>query len=425
MTKFSKVSIFSDLNQLRDISLSAEYAKICGITETEMRKNFGPEIHLMAEAQGMDEETCLAKLKKMYDGYHFVADSPGLYNPYSLMNALLWKECKSYWFESGTPTMLVEMLKRQHYTLSDFDESIDTTRLDSKDGSDDSIVPLLYQSGYLSILRSDEESQQTWLTFPNEEVRDGFFKFLLPYYTSVQKNRKNPAIDEFVADIREGNVEQFLQRLQSFFADFQYDAQTTPESHFRNVLYILCKLIGLKVDAEYQTSDGRIDLLLRTEKFVYVIECKIDSSARIALQQIKDKEYSLPWALDGREKILIGISFSTTTRRPDDWIIERGDGSVFAQSGHDGGHDSGHDSGHDVDMMKELVLAIGDASKSREELAKAVDISSRGYFQDNYLTPALRYGYIARTLPDKPKSKNQRYYLTDKGLALLADLTKG
>lgn len=146
-----------------------------------------------------------------------------------------------------------------------------------------------------------------------------------------------------------------------------------------------------------------IDLLLRTEKFVYVIECKIDSSAKIALQQIKDKEYSLPWALDGREKILIGISFSTTTRRPDDWIIERGDGSVVAQSGHDGGHD--------VDMMKELVLAIGDASKSREELA--------------YLTPALRYGYIARTLPDKPKSKNQRYYLTDKGLALLAELTKG
>ena len=128
-------------------------------------------------------------------------------------------------------------------------------------------------------------------------------------------------------DLRSGNVEQFLQRLQSFFADFQYDAQTTPESHFRNVLYILCKLMGLQVDAEYQTSDGRIDLLLRTDKFVYIIECKIDSTARIALDQIKSKEYALPWSLDNREKILIGINFSTTTRRPDDWIIERGDGS--------------------------------------------------------------------------------------------------
>ena len=270
--------------------------------------------------------------------------------------------------------------------------------------------------GYLSILRSDEESQQTWLTFPNKEVNEGFFRFLLPYYSSVQKNRTKAAINSFVDDLRSGNVEQFLMRLQSFFADFQYDAQTTPESHFRNVLYILCKLIGLKVDAEYQTSDGRIDLLLRTEKYVYVVECKIDSAAKIALQQIKDKEYALPWTLDNREKILIGIIFSTTTRRPDNWLIERADGSVVEQSG--------HDSGHDVDMMKELVLTIGDASKSREELAKAVDISSRGYFQDNYLTPALRYGYIARTLPDKPKSKNQRYYLTEKGIELLEQLTQ-
>ena len=138
---------------------------------------------------------------------------------------------------------------------------------------------------------------------------------------------KKEAINLFVDDLRSGNVEQFLQRLQSFFADFQYDAQTTPESHFRNVLYILCKLMGLQVDAEYQTSDGRIDLLLRTDKFVYIIECKIDSTAKIALQQIKDKEYALPWALDGREKVLIGLNFSTKTRRPDDWIIEHGDGS--------------------------------------------------------------------------------------------------
>jgi len=417
VTKFSKVSIFSDLNNLRDISMTKQYSSICGLTDEEVDRDLAPYIANYAEEKCVSYEEAREEMRKMYDGYHFAADTPGLYNPFSLMNALWWKDSKGYWFESGTPTMLVEMLKRQHYVLSDFDESIDTTRLDSKDGSGDSIVPLLYQSGYLSIDKMSEDGKTCWLTFPNNEVRDGFFKFLLPYYTSVQKDRKNPAIDEFVADIRSGNVEQFLQRLQSFFADFQYDAQTTPESHFRNVLYILCKLIGLKVDAEYQTSDGRIDLLLRTEKFVYVIECKIDSSAKIALQQIKDKEYSLPWALDGREKILIGISFSTTTRRPDDWIIERGDGSVVAQSGHDGGHD--------VDMMKELVLAIGDASKSREELAKAVDISSRGYFQDNYLTPALRYGYIARTLPDKPKSKNQRYYLTDKGLALLAELTKG
>ena len=152
---------------------------------------------------------------------------------------------------------------------------------------------------------------------------------------------KKEAINLFVDDLRPGNVEQFLQRLQSFFADFQYDAQTTPESHFRNVLYILCKLMGLRVDAEYQTSDGRIDLLLRTDKFVYIIECKIDSTARIALDQIKSKEYALPWSLDNREKILIGLNFSTTTRRPDDWIIERGDGTIVKRGDQETGQVTG------------------------------------------------------------------------------------
>ena len=157
---------------------------------------------------------------------------------------------------------------------------------------------------------------------------------------------------------RSGNVEQFLQRLQSFFADFQYDAQTTPESHFRNVLYILCKLMGLQVDAEYQTSDGRIDLLLRTDKFVYIIECKIDSTARIALDQIKSKEYALPWSLDNRETILIGLNFSTTTRRPDDWIIERADGSIIEGGKNAREQEGEHDREHDEVIERIINKAI-------------------------------------------------------------------
>ena len=327
ITKFSKVSIFSDLNNLRDISMTKPFACLCGLTDEEVDRDLAPYIANYAEEKGMSYEAARELMRRMYDGYHFVADSPGLYNPYSLMNALLWKECKGYWFESGTPTMLVEMLKRQHYALDTIEGSINASALDNKSGKPDSIVPLLYQSGYLTIDKMSPDGRTCWVKFPNDEVRDGFFNFLLPYYSSVSGDDTNTAIDDFVADVRSGNVEQFLQRLQSFFADFQYDAQTTPESHFRNVLYILCKLMGLQVDAEYQTSDGRIDLLLRTDKFVYVIECKIDSTARIALDQIKSKEYALPWSLDNREKILIGLNFSTTTRRPDDWIIERGDGS--------------------------------------------------------------------------------------------------
>ena len=301
ITKFSKVSIFSDLNNLRDISMTKPFACLCGLTDEEVDRDLAPYIANYAEEKGTSYEAARELMRRMYDGYHFVADSPGLYNP-------------------------LEMLRRKHYALPTFEEPVSAMKLDNKTGDSDSIMPLLYQSGYLSIDRMSDDGR-FWLTFPNDEVREGFFEFLLPYYAIVPNNDAKIAISDFVKDILDGNAEQFLQRLQSYFADFQYDAQTTPETHFRNVLYILCKLMGLQVDAEYQTSDGRIDLLLRTDKFVYVIECKIDSTARIALDQIKSKEYALPWSLDNREKILIGINFSTKTRRPDDWLIERGDGS--------------------------------------------------------------------------------------------------
>ena len=328
ITKFSKISIFSDLNNLNDISRDSDYATVCGLTDEEIDRDMVPYIQAFAEKKAKSYEEIRNKLRRMYDGYHFVDKTPALYNPFSVMCALGRREFGSYWFETGTPTILVEMLQRHDYPLASLeDEPVDSMMLDSKDGIMDSIVPLLYQTGYMCIRKTTDDGQLSWMTFPNEEVRHGFFRFLLPYYASVERIRTNVAISAFVADVRSGNAEQFLQRLQSFFADFQYDAQTTPESHFRNVLYILCKLMGLQVDAEYQTSDGRIDLLLRTDKFVYIIECKIDSTARIALDQIKSKEYALPWSLDNREKILIGLNFSTTTRRPDDWIIERGDGS--------------------------------------------------------------------------------------------------
>ena len=424
ITKFSKVSIFSDLNNLNDISRDRDYATICGITDNEVDTVLAPYIQRYADEKKLSYDAVREDLRRMYDGYHFVDATPGLYNPFSLMCALSKRVMDSYWFESGTPTMLVELFQRNHYPLPNLEESIDTAALDSKDGSGDSIIPLLYQSGYLSISRSDEESQQTWLTFPNKEVNEGFFRFLLPYYSSVQKNRTKAAINLFVDDLRSGNAEQFLQRLQSFFADFQYDAQTTPESHFRNVLYILCKLMGLQVDAEYQTSDGRIDLLLRTDKFVYIIECKIDSTARIALDQIKSKEYALPWSLDNREKILVGINFSTTSRRPDDWIIERADGSII-EGGKNVREQVREQEGEQVkEQVKKLVFALGKDTKKREELMQLLQLAGRRNFKQNYIDPSIDEGYMAMLYPEAPNRKDQAYYLTPKGLALLAELTK-
>ena len=193
-----------------------------------------------------------------------------------------------------------------------------------------SVVPLLFQSGYLTISHHDAESGLYYMDFPNDEVKSGFFRYILPFYTSLKKEESAFSIGQFVEEIRTGKPQEFMARLQSFFADFQYDAQTTPESHFRNVLFILCKLLGMHVDAEYMTSDGRIDLLIRTNDYIYIIECKLDSTAEIALQQIEDKQYSLPWALDHREQIKIGVNFSSEKRRPDTWLICRG--SVVVES---------------------------------------------------------------------------------------------
>ena len=423
ITKFSKVSIFSDLNNLNDISRDRDYASICGITDNEVDSVLAPYIQRYAEEKNLSYDAVREDLRRMYDGYHFAADTPGLYNPFSLMCALSKRAMDGYWFDSGTPTMLVEMLRRKHYALPTFEEPVSAMKLDNKTGDSDSIMPLLYQSGYLSIDRMSDDGRY-WLTFPNDEVREGFFEFLLPYYATVPNNDAKIAISDFVKDILDGNAEQFLQRLQSFFADFQYDAQTTPESHFRNVLYILCKLMGLQVDAEYQTSDGRIDLLLRTDKFVYIIECKIDSTARIALDQIKSKEYALPWSLDNREKILVGINFSTKTRRPDDWLIERADGSII-EGGKNVREQVREQEGEQVkEQVKKLILALGKDTKKREELMQLLQLAGRRNFKQNYIDPSIDEGYMAMLYPEAPNRKDQAYYLTDKGLALLAELTK-
>ena len=344
ITKFSKISIFSDLNNLNDISRDANYAYICGLTDEEVDRFLGPHINRFAEQKRKSYDEVRADLKRMYDGYHFVEDTKGLYNPFSMLCAMSKIKLGSYWFESGTPTMLVEMMQSKHYSLPSLEEAISASALDSKDGNFDNIVPLLYQTGYLSILR--ESNGQYWLTFPNDEVRGGFFQFLLPFYAKVQGDDTIVEISKFLDDVRNGKVEQFLQRLQSLFADFQYDAQkdSYTEEHFRNVLYMLCKLLGLKVKAEYMTSDGRIDLLITMDKYRYVIECKIDSTPAVALKQIHDKEYGLSWTLDEKETILIGLNFSTEKRRPDGWIIERQDGTI-SESGVKSGVENGVKSG--------------------------------------------------------------------------------
>ena len=262
-------------------------------------------------------------LKAYYDGYHFTHHSIGMYNPFSLLNAFKYKEFGSYWFETGTPTYLVKLLKKHHYDLERMaHEEMDSQVLNSIDSESTNPIPLLYQSGYLTIKGYDEEFGMYRLGFPNREVEEGFVRFLLPFYANVNKVESPFEIQKFVREVRSGDYDSFFRRLQSFFADTTYEVIREQELHYENVLFIVFKLVGFYTQVEYHTSKGRIDLVLQTDKFIYVIEFKLDGTAEEALQQINDKHYALPFASDRRKLFKIGVNFSAETRNIEKWIVE-------------------------------------------------------------------------------------------------------
>ncbi len=323
VTKFSKVSIFSDLNNIEDISMKQTYHDICGITEDELHQYFDAEVERLASHNRQTKEEAYAMLSRRYDGYHFSADVPGIYNPFSILLSLKDSDYGSYWFSTGTPTYLVELLKRFDFNLESLSgyEATATT-LDSIQLTVDNPIPVFYQSGYLTIKDYDRELRLYTLDFPNEEVKEGFVNFLIPMYTSVSEMDSPSFIGKFVREVRAGKVDDFMRRLQSMMADTPYEIIKDLENHYQNVMFILTKLMGLYVQAEYKTSHGRIDLLIATDKYVYVIEIKLDGTAEEALQQINDKEYSLPFVAGERQVVKIGANISREKRNLENWIVE-------------------------------------------------------------------------------------------------------
>ena len=324
VTKFGKVSVFSDLNNLQDISMDERYADICGISEAELSENFSEDIRNLAEANGQSLEEASIALKERYDGYHFNPwTSYGLYNPFSLLNTFAKKRYGNYWFETGTPTYLVELLKRYRYNLYKMaNEKVTSKILDSTDASSTNPIPVIYQSGYLTIKGYIPEPQIYELGFPNKEVEQGFMDFLLPYYTPVQDTESGFAIWSFVEDVKTGNIDGFMKRLQVFLSGCPYEMARDIELHYQNVLFIVFRLAGLYTQVEYHTSQGRIDLVLQTADYVYVMEFKLDGSAEEALRQIEEKQYALPFAGDSRKVYKIGVNFSSGTRNIEKWIVK-------------------------------------------------------------------------------------------------------
>ena len=323
VTKLGKVSVFSDLNNLDDISMWNEYIEICGVSEREIHENLETELHEFAAARGITYDKLCEELRECYDGYHFTHNSIGMYNPFSLLNAFKRKEFGSYWFETGMPTYLVKLLKKHHYDLERMaHEETNAQVLNSIDSESTNPIPVIYQSGYLTIKGYDERFGMYRLGFPNREVEEGFIRFLLPFYANVNKVESPFEIQKFVREVESGDYNSFFRRLQSFFADTTYEVIRDQELHYENVLFIVFKLVGFYVNVEYHTNEGRIDLVLQTDKFIYIMEFKLNGTAEDALQQINDKHYALPFEMDGRKLFKIGVNFSAETRNIEKWIVE-------------------------------------------------------------------------------------------------------
>ena len=322
VTKFGKVSVFSDLNNLIDISLDHRYAEVCGITEVELRSYFDEGVGMLADANGLTKEACYERLRLDFDGYRFNLEGPGMYNPFSVLNTLAKQRFGDYWFETGTPSFLVYQLQKTGYPLEAMTtEDLSTDTLNSIDIMDENPLSLLYQSGYLTLKSYDKRFDEYRLGFPNREVEEGFIKYLLPFYTPKTADKKTFSMVRFVKDVEHGDVEGFMRRLEAFFANGDYQVMGRLEIYFQNTLYVFFRLMGFYVDVEHHTSDGRMDVLIQTPQYVYIMELKIDQSAVAALEQIEQKGYAAPFAADTRRLYKIGINFSSATKRIDDWKI--------------------------------------------------------------------------------------------------------
>ena len=326
ITKFSQLSIFSELNNLSNISLLPSYSAICGITEEEMIRELDGGIEELAKELEVSKDECIDRLKKQYDGYHFSRQSPDIYNPFSLIQALATKEISAYWFASATPTFLLHQLKRfnvdpqhignRHVWASAFDAPTQDMK---------SATPLLYQSGYLTIKDYDKATEEYTLDIPNKEVRQGLMDSMLPYVLPYED--VIPA-QQLVANMyrafRVDDINTVLEHLKTFLGTVPYTDNTAKdyEGHYQTVLYVIFSLLCRYVQVEVRTPRGRVDVVLESPQKIYLIELKLNGSAEQAVEQIDLKNYPERFALTGKPTVRVGVNFSRETRNVTDWKVE-------------------------------------------------------------------------------------------------------
>lgn len=323
ITKFGKISIFSGLNNLKDISMLPRYNAICGISEKEFNDNFKESIASFADEHKISEQEAWDQFKNMYDGYHFASRGEDIYNPFSVMNAFDDNDLKSYWYASGSPSYLIRLIETNSYCLDKL-EGERRTDIQLSDITDTSVdfVPLLFQSGYLTIKGYDADTEEYVLGFPNREVYKAFWDTLAERFFKGYGGSSAFNLRKCLKEVNEGRAQDFMMSMKSLISDTNSEYENNKEIHFQNMMAIAAKMMGLAVRTEIHSAAGRCDMQILTNKFVYILEFKIDKTPESALDQILKKGYADPFAGDSRTIILIGANFSTKKRTLNSWIIK-------------------------------------------------------------------------------------------------------
>ena len=324
ITKFSQVSIFSELNNITNISMRDDYAGICGITKEELLGNMSEDINALAEAQGLSREEAISKLKENYDGYHFSPVSPDVFNPYSLLKCFDEKNFGAYWFASGTPTYLINMMKKFEVLPSDISRvEADESEFDAPTENMPTIMPLLYQSGYITIKDYDKEFNYYTLDVPNKEVKVGLTKALIPSYVTPNTLATTNTARRIAQCLAKQDMEGALQLLKTYLGTVPYCNDTRYEGHYQQVLYIIFSLLtDYLVDVEVHTPHGRVDIVMLSRTNLYIIEVKMNKDAQTAMQQIDLKDYRQRFALCGKPVVKVGINSDSDKGNIEDWEIE-------------------------------------------------------------------------------------------------------
>ena len=325
ITKFSQLSIFSELNNLDNISMFDQYSAICGISKTELTTVMKPDVEGLGKALGMTYEECLEELRKYYDGYHFSKNSEDVFNPFSLVRAMNGQAIESYWFGSGTSSYLIKSLQKYHVNVMDIERK--GCNVDDFDVSPEqmtSALPLLYQSGYLTIKKYKPLTKSYQLGYPNREVKIGMLKSLAPNYLSPVSIDNNGLVADFVEMLYDGDLEGAMVRLKAYLASISNRLSNKNERDFQTVFYLIFNLMGAFILVEEDSAIGRADAVIHMPDAVYVFELKYDGSAEEAIRQIDDKGYLIPYSSDGKRLYKIGVNYDSQQRTIGEWIVKEG-----------------------------------------------------------------------------------------------------